>query len=108
MVTIRDTVLGFPGLEDAPEAAVTRILMKRNLDGSEIFAPEKDTLVCLAAADLYKLMANSNDFTENKVSVTYSRAQFITTAKMLYRDAGEPESAKALEKKKPLFRGKSK
>lgn len=105
----KETILSFPGIEDTPEKFVEKIMGDRSIDGTATYI-SGDNLVNLCTADLYVFMANANDFTENKLSMTYSRDQFLNTAKRLYRENGEPEKAEALDvkKKKPLFRGKAK
>lgn len=98
MGTIRDTVLGFPGLEDTDDAFLERILALRGLDGSKGYSIEIDRCVCLAAADTYKSAVSTSDFTENKLSKTYPRSYFVQEAKRLYIENGEPEKAATLGK----------
>lgn len=110
MDSVRDTILSFPGLADASEKFVNRILKLRKLEGDAEYTVDEDSTICLAAADIYVAMASSNDFTENKLSITYSREQFIESAKRLYNENGEPEKAAKLgsSNKKPSFKGKAK
>lgn len=99
MDTIRDTILAFPGLEDAEDAFLNRVLALRGLDGSDAYSVEKDREVCLAAADLYKHMASLPDFTEGKLAKTYPRSYYVNTAKSLYIENGEPEKAQRIGKR---------
>lgn len=93
MDTIRDTILAFPGLEDTEDAFLNRVLTLRGLDGTKPYSADIDSSVCLAAADLYKQMANLPDFSEGELSKTYPRSYYVNTAKSLYIENGEPEKA---------------
>lgn len=110
METILETILSFPGLEDTSPVFVNRALRLRRLKAEDESTLENDKEVNLVAADIYVAMANANDFTENKLSVAYSRDQFIKTASQLYKDNGEPEKAVALNapKKKISYTGRAK
>ncbi|MBR8720212.1 hypothetical protein IX307_001364 [Bacteroides pyogenes] len=99
MDTIRDTILAFPGLEDTEDAFLNRVLALRGLDGTKPYSTEIDGPVCLAAADIYKEMANAPDFMENKLSKTYPRNYFVMAAKRLYIENGEPEKALSVGKR---------
>lgn len=101
MSTIKDTILSFEGLENIPDAFIGRVLVLRGLDGNAEYAADKDTQVCLAAADCYADMVNTTDWTENKLSQTYSRTSFRRTARELYAKYGEPEKAEALSLTSP-------
>lgn len=93
MATIKETIVSFQGLEDIPDAFINRVLALRDLEGDANYAIDKDTQVCLAAADCYVNMYNAYDFTENKLQISYPRDNFRKTAIRLYRDNGEPEKA---------------
>lgn len=99
MITIKETLLSFPGLEDVSGIFIEKILLSRGLTAMAEYTLEQEKQVNLAVADLYTFMANANDFTESKLSKTYSRDSFLRTVKQLYRENGEPEKAKSLEKK---------
>ena len=45
------------------------------------------------------MMVNSQDFSENKLSITHPRSFYIQTAKQLYIENGEPEKAAKLGKR---------
>ena len=52
---------------------------------------------------MYAMIGNNPDFTENKLSVTWSSVDFLKTAARLYRQNGEPEKAEELQpKKRPI------
>jgi hypothetical protein len=104
MSTIKETILSFQGLEDTPDAFIDRVLALRDLEGDAKYSVDKDTQVCLAAADIYANMCNTADFTENKLSKTYPRSYFRKTAKELYKSYGEPEKADSLTVHVPLAR----
>ena len=53
----------------------------------------------LCVADTYAMMVNSQDFSENKLSITHPRSFYIQTAKQLYIENGEPEKAAKLGKR---------
>lgn len=108
MDTNKDIIRSFPGLEDTPEKFVGKIMSDRSVNGAALYQP-KDRLINLCVADLYVFMANANDFTENKLSVTFSRANFMQTAIQLYRDNGEPERADKLiaSKRKITIKGRT-
>ena len=91
----RNIILSFPGLEDAPESFVNKIMSDRSLNGADRYK-SNDKIVNLCAADLYAFMANNSDFSESKLSVKYSRETFIRTAKNLYCENGEIHKVKAL------------
>lgn len=96
MSTIKETILSFQGLEDIPDAFINRVLALRDLEGDANYSVDKDTQVCLAAADCYQNMYNAYDFTENKLQIAFPRDNFRKTAIKLYRDNGEPERAFSL------------
>lgn len=103
MQTIRDTILSFPGLDDS-ERYLDKVLTDRSLDGAAAYTKEKGEIVNLCAADLYAVVGNNPDFTENKLSVTWSSVDFKSAAARLYRENGEPEKADALlPKKKSIY-----
>lgn len=97
MATVSETILSFPGLEDTAEAFLEKTLLCRSLKGSAEYSPEIDKQVNLTAADIYASMVNANDFTEGKMTKAYSRDQFLSSAKRLYIDNGEPEKAAKLQ-----------
>lgn len=96
MATIKETIVSFQGLEDIPDAFINRVLALRDLEGDANYTVDKDTQVCLAAADCYENMYNAYDFTENKLQIAYPRNNFRKTAIKLYRENGEPEKAISL------------
>lgn len=104
MATVRDTILAFPALDECEEYLEKVALPNRSLDGAVEYTPSKDMKsVNLAAADMYAMIGNNPDFTENKLSVTWSSVDFLKTAARLYRQNGEPEKAEELQpKKRPI------
>lgn len=109
MQTIRDTILSFPGLDDS-DRYLDKVLTDRSLDGAAAYTKEEGKTVNLCAADLYAVVGNNPDFTENKLSITWSSVDYLKTAARLYRENGEPEKANAiLPAKKPIrLTGKAK
>lgn len=111
MATIRETILSYPGLSDCETYLDNVVLQNRSVIGVEEYNPDihkKQTALC--AADLYAVVGNNPDFTENKLSITWSSVDYLKTAARLYREHGEPEKANAiLPLKKPIrLTGKAK
>ncbi|WP_071145755.1 hypothetical protein [Bacteroides ihuae] len=106
MKTIRDTVLGFPGVADAEEFLDT-VLVDRSLDGAANYIASNKSVVRLAAADVYSMIGGLPDFSENKLSMTYPRSWYTQKAKELYVENGEPEKAAKLGKNIKVPRGKA-
>lgn len=98
-MTIKDTILSFPGLAGFNSAYLSQLLKARSLDGASESTVGTVREVNLAIADSLKFAVNMPDFTENKLSMKYPRSYFIETARQLYRENGEPEKADALHKK---------
>jgi len=97
-MTISEAILSFPGLEDTSANFLTKVLTVRSISGAGTYSDEVDTKVNLCAADLYAFVGNRPDFSENKLSETYPRSYYISTARSLYNANGEPEKASALNK----------
>ena len=85
MATIRETILEYPSIED----------MESFLECTT----ENMKQVGLCVADTYAMLVNSQDFSENKLSITHPRSFYIQTAKQLYIENGEPEKAGKLGKR---------
>lgn len=109
MQTIRDTILSFPGLDDSG-LYLDKVLTDRSVDGAAVYTKEDGKTVNLCAADLYAVIGNNPDFTENKLSITWSSVDYLKTAVRLYRENGESEKAIGLVPvKKPVrLTGKAK
>lgn len=109
MQTIRDTILSFPGLDDS-DRYLDKVLTDRSLDGAVQYTKQDCTVVNLCAADLYAVVGNNPDFTENKLSVTWSSVDYLKTAARLYLENGEPEKATVLNaaKRKKSYTGRAK
>lgn len=93
MATIRETILEYPSIEDMEGYLEKVISVKRGVDLSDECTAENMKLVGLCVADMYAMMVNSQDFTENKLSISHPRSFYIQTAKQLYIENGEPEKA---------------
>jgi hypothetical protein len=98
-MTVAQTILSFPGLEDINPTFLEKTLIVRSLNGADNYSAAVDTQVNLAAADLYVVVVNSPDFSENKLSITHPRSFYTATAVRLYRENGEPAKAKALSQR---------
>ena len=75
------------------------VFIKRGITPEAECTTESMKLVGLCVADMYAMMVNSPDFSENKLSITHPRSFYIQTAKQLYIENGEPEKAAKLGKR---------
>lgn len=107
MAMFRDTILAYPGLSDCEEFLDSVVLPGRGLDGTEESKTIDIQKQKLVAADLYSMVGGLPDFTENKLSITYPRAWYDTTAKRLYREGGEPEKAELIGNKIEVPKGRA-
>lgn len=96
MVTIRETILTYPGLDDCEDFLDKVVLPARGLTGDEDSATINVSRQKLIAADLYAMVGGLPDFSENKLSITYPRAWYDSMARRLYREGGEPEKAELI------------
>ena len=103
-MTIRETILRFPGLADC-KSYIDKVLIDRSIDGAANYTIDVMQTVNLCAADLYSMVGGLPDFTENKLSITYPRSWYNNKAKELYNANGESEKANLLGIQVP--RGKS-
>ena len=99
MATIRDTILEYPSVADMEGYLEKVVSVKRGVDLYEVCTRENINQAELCVADMYAMLVNSPDFTENKLSMTHPRSYYIQTAKQLYIDNGEPDKAARLGKK---------
>lgn len=111
MATIRETILSYPGLSDCEAYLDNVVLQNRSVIGAEEYSPGiHKKQIALCAADLYAVVGNNPDFTENKLSILWSTVDYLKIAARLYRENGEPERADELVPKKRTIRltGKAK
>lgn len=99
MATIRETILEYPSVEDMEGFLDKVTFVKRGVNPDETCTGENMKQVELCVADTYAMLVNSQDFTENKLSITHPRSWYIQTAKRLYIENGEPEKAGKLGKR---------
>lgn len=99
MATIRETTLEYPSVEDMEGFLDKVVFVKRGIKPDEQCTAENMKLVSLCVADTYAMLVNSQDFTENKLSITHPRSWYIQTARQLYIENGEPEKAARLGKR---------
>lgn len=97
-MTVQESILSFPGLSDFPANHLPTILRSRNLNVAADASTVDSVALELAIADILVFAVNMPDFTENKLSIKYPRKYFLDTAKLLYRNNGEPHRAFALVK----------
>lgn len=97
-MTIREMILGYPGLGDVSTELMTATLTVRELSAADEFSADVVKPLNLAIADLLVAAVNSPDFKENKLSVTYKEKAMLRSAIRLYRANGEPEKANELSK----------
>lgn len=96
MVTIRETILAYPGLDDCEDFLDKVILPGHGLTGGEESVTITTNRQKLIAADAYAMVGGNPDFTENKLSITYPRSWYEATARRLYREGGEPGKAELI------------
>lgn len=99
MATIRETILEYPSIEDMEGFLNKVVFVKRDVNPEEEYTTENMKKVGLCVADTYAMMVNSQDFSENKLSINHPRSWYIQTAKQLYIENGEPEKAGRLGKR---------
>lgn len=106
MATIRDTILEYPSIEDMESFLDKVVFVKRGINPDDECTADNMKSVGLCIADTYAMLVNSQDFTENKLSITYPRSYYIQTARQLYIENGEPEKVGRLEKR-IIIKGKA-
>ena len=93
VVTIRDAILAYPGLDNCEEYLDKVVLPSRGIDSNAASVTIDTKTQKLVAADCYSMIGGLPDFTENKLSETYPRKWYQATASRLYREGGEFEKA---------------
>lgn len=106
-MSVQETILSFPGLDDFPVKYLSNILGSRSLDGAADSSIVDRKLINLAIADTLVVAVNMPDWTENKSSEKYPRDYFISTARLMYAANGEHDNANALSKKIKVPYGKA-
>lgn len=107
MVTIKDTILAYPGLADSEDFLEKVALPGRGLTGEEDSSTIDTSKQGLIAADVYAMAGGNADFAENKLSITYPRSWYDAMAKRLYREGGEPEKAELIGNRIEVPKGRS-
>lgn len=107
MVTIRETILSYPGLSDCEEFLDNVVLPGRLVDGFAESSTINIETQKLIAADVYCMIGGLPDFTENKLSLTYPRSWYEATARRLYREGGEPEKAEMIGNRFEVPKGRA-
>lgn len=97
-MTIQETILSYPGLENTSVELMTKVLIVRELNATDDFSTDYEKTINLAIADLLVATITSSDYTENKLSEKLPRKEMVSAAIRLYRKNGEPESANDLVK----------
>ena len=77
MATIRETILEYPSIEDMEGFLKKVVFVKRGINPEAECTAENMKQVGLCVADTYAMMVNSQDFSENKLSVTHPRSFYI-------------------------------
>lgn len=99
MATIRETILEYPSVEDMEGFLDKVVFVKRGVNPEEKCTADNMKLVGLCVADVYAMLVNSQDFSENKLSISHPRSFYIQTARQLYIENGEPEKASRIGKR---------
>ena len=84
MATIRETILEYPSIGDMEGFLDKVVFVRRGINPEAECTTESMKQVGLCVADMYAMMVNSQDFSENKLSITHPRSFYIQTAKQLY------------------------
>ena len=84
MATIRETILEYPAIGDMEGFLDKVVFVKRGVNPEDKCTAENMKSVGLCVADTYAMMVNSQDFSENKLSITHPRSFYIQTAKSSY------------------------
>ena len=92
MATIRETILEYPSIEDMESFLDKVVFVKRGINPEAECTTENMKQVGLCVADTYAMLVNSQDFSENKLSITHPRSFYIQTATTVYRKRGAGES----------------
>lgn len=106
MATIRETILEYPSIEDVEGFIEKVVCVKRGVKLSDECTTNNMKQVGLCVADTYAMLVNSQDFTENKLSISHPRSYYIQAARQLYIENGEPEKA-LLIGKRIIIRGRA-
>lgn len=106
MATIGETISEYPSMEDMKGFLEKVVFVRREINPDDECTSADMGLVGLCVADTYAMLVNSQDFTENKLSVTHPRSFYIQTARQLYIENGEPEKAAKIGKR-IIIRGKA-
>ena len=99
MATIRETILEYPSIEDMEGFLDKVVFVKRGVKPDDECTAKNMKSVGLCIADTYAMMVNSQDFSENKLSISHPRSFYIQTARQLYIENGEPEKAAKIGKR---------
>ena len=71
MATIRETILEYPSIEDMESFLDKVVFVKRGINPEAECTTENMKQVGLCVADTYAMLVNSQDFSENKLSITH-------------------------------------
>lgn len=98
MATIRETILEYPSIGDMEGFLDKVVFVRRGINPEAECTTESMKQVGLCVADMYAMMVNSQDFSENKLSPA-PRSLCTVALQSEYRKNGEPEKAAKLEKR---------
>ena len=93
MATIRETILEYPSIEDMESFLDKVVFVKRGINPEVECTTENMKQVGLCVADTYAMLVNSQDFSENKLSITHPQFFLYPDCKTtVYRKRGAGES----------------
>ena len=95
-MTVKETILSYPGLSDISEDYLTKVMVDRAVDDTVDYSPSLKATVALCAADCYAAILASPDFSEGRLSIKMSRGVILQQAISLYEGNGETSKANAL------------
>ncbi len=92
MATIRETILEYPSIGDMEGFLDKVVFIKRGINPEAECTTENMKQVGLCVADTYAMLVNSQDFSENKLSITHPRSFLCPDCKAtVYRERGTGE-----------------
>lgn len=93
MATIRETILEYPSIGDMEGFLDKVVFVRRGINPEAECTTESMKQVGLCVADMYAMMVNSQDFSENKLSITPSPFFLYSDCKAtVHRERGAGES----------------
>jgi len=91
-MTILEAIQSNPVLINVPQKFIESVLIGRSINGGERHSEVSLELMELATADLYMVVANTPDFKEGTLSISYNSDMLKAMALGLYAKYNDPRS----------------